>query len=134
MTTLVVDTSALLDYLFQAEGAEALNGLIEAQDADVHVPHVCDIEFTAGLRKELARRTLSMGDAALALIDYTDLALRKHGHEALMLRILELRENFSSYDAAFVALAERLDAPLVTRDRRLARAVRAHTTVEVLPP
>ena len=133
MTSLVVDTSALLDYLFQAESAEILNDLIEAPETELHVPHLCDIEFLAGLRKELARRTLSMGDAILTLVDYADLALQKHGHESLMLRILELRENLGPYDASFVALAERLGVPLVTLDQRQARAARTHTNVEVLP-
>ncbi len=133
MTSLVIDTSALIDYLFQAERAEELNDLIEAPETDLHVPHLCDLEFVAGLKKELARGTLALDDALLTLADYGELALQRHGHEALMLRSLELRENFTPCDAAFVALAERIDAPLLTLDRHLARAVRAHTRVAVLP-
>ena len=57
----------------------------------------------------------------------------RHGHEALLPRVLELRSNFGAYDACYVVLAERLGAELLTADERLARAVRAHTAIGVLP-
>lgn len=57
----------------------------------------------------------------------------RHGHQQLVPRIIELRDNFSAYDAAYVALAERLGGSLLTLDERLARAARAHTSIDVLP-
>ena len=133
MSLIVADTSAIVDYLFRAEGAEALDEIMDAPENELHVPEVCDIEFVSALRKEIRVGTLALDEALLILVDYHDLALRRHGHEQLLLRVLELRDNLSAYEAAFVAVAERLDAPLLTLDRHLARAVRAHTNVHVLP-
>jgi len=67
-----------------------------------------------------------------ALTDFVDLPLTRHGHVPLLTRVLALGENFSAYDAAYVALAERLEAVLLTADDRLARAVAAHTSVAVV--
>jgi predicted nucleic acid-binding protein len=76
-----------------------------------------------------------MGDvrAREALTDYLDLPLERHGHPHLVSRALELRGNFSAYDAVYVALAEGVGATLLTADRPLARATRRHTGVAVLP-
>ncbi|HLB78377.1 MAG TPA: type II toxin-antitoxin system VapC family toxin, partial [Candidatus Dormibacteraeota bacterium] len=61
-----------------------------------------------------------------ALEDYLDLPLIRHGHQALLGRMLKLRSNFSAYDAAYVALAEQLKGELLTADGGLARSVRRH--------
>jgi predicted nucleic acid-binding protein len=66
-----------------------------------------------------------------ALRDYDDLPLRRHAHRPLLQQIWKLRNNFSAYDAAYVVLAEGLDAELLTADDRLARSVRAHTSVRL---
>jgi len=66
-----------------------------------------------------------------AMADYVDLPLVRHGHLALLPRMLELGQNFSAYDAAYVALAEALAAQIVTADDRLGRAVRRHTDVSL---
>jgi len=57
-----------------------------------------------------------------ALEDQEDISLRRYPHDFLLPRVWELRANLTAYDAVYVALAEALDAPLVTRDRRLAAA------------
>jgi len=59
--------------------------------------------------------------------------ITRHGHQQLLARILELRANLSAYDAAYVVLAERLGGRLLTADELLARAVRTHTSIDVLP-
>ncbi len=100
---------------------------------DLHVPSLCDVEVVAGLRRIRVRRALSDRRAAEALADYLDLPLTRHGHRWLLARMLELRDNFSSYDATYVALAEQLRAELLTSDGRLARAVRTFTQLGVLP-
>lgn len=64
--------------------------------------------------------------------DLRDLPLTRHGHQNLLERILVLRSSFSVYDAAYVALAERLDAALLTADRRLRRAATEHSEVGVV--
>ena len=62
---------------------------------------------------------------AEALGDYLDLPLTRHGHAGFLPRCFDLRDVLSVYDAAYVALTERLGASLVTADRRLARAAEA---------
>lgn len=59
-----------------------------------------------------------------ALTDYLDLPLIRHSHLPLLERILQLKENFTAYNATYVSLAEMLQAPLVTADDSLARAVK----------
>jgi predicted nucleic acid-binding protein len=99
----------------------------------LHVPALCDLEIAAGLRRGLLRRAFGDDRAALALRHYRVLPLMRHGHQSLLTRVLELRENFTAYDAAYVALAEQLRANLLTADEPLARAVRLHTAITVLP-
>lgn len=66
------------------------------------------------------------------MADYLDLPLSRHGHQHLLARILNLRANFSAYDATYIALAERLGATLVTGDQRLARAAESHLGVALV--
>jgi len=78
------------------------------------------------------RGRLSVPRAAEAVSDYRSLPLSRHRHEPLLERILELRDNFSVYDACYVALAEAIEATLVTADRRLATTVREHLSIAVV--
>jgi predicted nucleic acid-binding protein len=129
----VVDASAWVEYLLGTEGASATREWVEAGDVELHVPALCDIEVVAALRRVLlsSRAPIDSTRANEALEDYLDLPVGRHGHDSLLARVLELRDNFSAYDAAYVALAERLGATLVTGDRRLANAVNAHLRVAV---
>jgi predicted nucleic acid-binding protein len=97
------------------------------------VPALCDVEVAAGLRRALLRNLISAERANLALGQYLLMPLTRHGHQALLPRVLELRSNFSAYDACYVALAERLAAELLSADEHLARATRSYTTIGVLP-
>jgi predicted nucleic acid-binding protein len=100
---------------------------------DLHVPALCDVEVVAGLRRALLAGALSPRRAEEAVGDYLDLPLTRHGHQRLLDRILGLRANFSAYDSTYVALAEQLDGELCTSGERLARAVRTHTRIAVVP-
>lgn len=90
------------------------------------MPSLCDLEVVSALRRLLRRRAVTIRDAAEALVTYLSFPLVRHDHVALLPRVLELRDNFTAYDAAYVVLAEQLEAPLLTADERLARAVRRH--------
>jgi predicted nucleic acid-binding protein len=83
------------------------------------------VEVASALRKGLLSRQMTEKRAAEALADYRDLPMTRYGVEPLLDRLLALRENFSAYDACYVALAERLEASLLTADERLARAARS---------
>jgi predicted nucleic acid-binding protein len=78
------------------------------------------------------RRLLTEGRAAAALESLGLLPLSRHGHTPLLARVWELRENIKSYDAAYVALAEALDCPLLTKDVALSRVKSVRCAVEVL--
>ena len=97
------------------------------------MPALCDIEVVAGLRRALRRELISPERADQALHQYLLMPLARHGHQGLLARMLELRSNFSPYDACYVALAERVHGDLLTADERLSRAVRTHTRISVLP-
>jgi predicted nucleic acid-binding protein len=118
---LVVDTSAVLEALVATDPARGLVDRL-ARDGDLHVPHLIDIELLHVLRRLNALGELSDERAAAARADYRDLALVRYPHGALSDRIWELRHNLTAYDAAFVTLAEFLEAPLITCDGRLEAA------------
>jgi predicted nucleic acid-binding protein len=80
----------------------------------------------------MMRHRLSETRAGAALEDYLDLPLTRCGHKALLPRIVELRANFTAYDACYVALAEQLRGELLTADEPLARAVSQRTHVGVV--
>ncbi|MGH2511472.1 MAG: type II toxin-antitoxin system VapC family toxin [Candidatus Limnocylindrales bacterium] len=128
----MADASALLEYLLQTDRSASIRDLLRQTDVDLRVPALCDVEVTAGLRRALLGELLSLDRAAQALDHYLLMPITRHGHEALLSRVLVLRSNFSTYDACYVALAEVLGADLLTADEQLSRAVRTHTTVTVL--
>jgi len=131
----VVDASALLEYLLRTNLGDRIGTKLRESHTTLDTPTLCDVEVVSGLRRALRQKELTLNRAAEALEDYADLPLRLHGHRPMLRRIFELRDNFSAYDAAYVALAEQLDAGLLTADDRLARSVSAHASVPlVIPP
>jgi predicted nucleic acid-binding protein len=127
---LVLDASALVRYL--SDASSSIDGLVDAEN-DLAVPTLCDAEVVGGLAHLVGRGLLDEADATDALVDYVSLPVERHHHLAHIGRMWQLRTNFTAADAAYVALAEALEATLVTRDERLARAVERHTGVPVLP-
>jgi len=123
----------MLDYLLGTGGHARVRDTVRLPDVDLHVPALCDVEIASGLRRAMIRRALTEERAIEALEDYSDLPLTRHGHTSLLRRMLDLRANFSAYDATYVALAEVTGAELLTSDDRLARAVQAHTDVGLVP-
>lgn len=99
---------------------------------DLHVPALCDVEVTAGLRRALLFGALDERRTEEAVEDYFDLPLTRHWHQSLVVRVLELRDNFSAYDATYVALAELLRGHFLTADGPLARSVNAHLGIPLL--
>jgi predicted nucleic acid-binding protein len=119
---IVVDASAVLEALLRTPAAQTVEDRLFAPGQTLHAPHLLDIEVAQVVRRYAAKGYIDGGRGRLALADLADLALRRYPHDLLLPRIWELRANFTAYDAAYVALAEALDAPLLTRDRRLAAA------------
>lgn len=130
---MVADASALVEYLLSPVAVQAIAATIEAPETDLHVPALCDVEVAAALRRALLSRLLTAKRAEEALRDYLDLPLTRHGHEPILERAFDLRDNFSTYDATYAALAEALGASLLTADTGLARAVRDRLGIFTLP-
>jgi predicted nucleic acid-binding protein len=119
---IVLDASAVLELLLGTPaGGEVRAHIADAAQA-LHVPHLLDLEVAQVLRRYVREAQLHPDEAAEAIQDLRDLDLTRHAHEPLLDRVWMLRDNFSAYDAVYVALAEMLDASLLTSDRRLAHA------------
>ena len=84
------------------------------------------------LRRYVRDKTITAQRGQEALDDLGDLPLNRYPHDFLLSRVWDLRANLTAYDAAYVALAELLDAPLLTRDRGIASAPGHHATVELI--
>ncbi|HET9241889.1 MAG TPA: type II toxin-antitoxin system VapC family toxin [Gaiella sp.] len=126
---IVVDASAVVDFLTGDElTRRAIRDELQA-GAPVHAPDFLTLEVLSALARAVRRAAMSRAEQGAALEAHASLRIARHPSHPLWPRIADLTTRFSSYDAAYVALAEMLDAPLLTTDRRLARAV---TTVEVV--
>ena len=119
---IVVDASALLDLLLQTERAGRVAALLFAPDQQLHAPHLIDVEVTQVLRRLALAREIRAVRAEEALLDLEALLIERHEHLPLLPRVLALRQAVTAYDGVYIALAEALDANLVTCDARLARA------------
>jgi predicted nucleic acid-binding protein len=129
---IVVDASALLEALLHTPSAEAVEERLFAHRETLHAPHLLDVEIAHVIRRYAAAGEIDSERGRSALADLADLRLRRHPHDLLLPRIWNLRHNLSAYDAAYVALAEALDAPLITRDRRLAAAAGHRARIELV--
>ena len=130
---IVVDASALVDFLAPAAPDPELDRRL-LNDASLHAPHLLGVEVANGLRRLSARGLLTDDRARDALVDLDALPIVRYPHEPLLERAWELRNSLTVHDAVYVALAETLDAPLVTCDGRLARAAGIHASVELFEP
>jgi predicted nucleic acid-binding protein len=130
---LVVDTSAILDALIARDPAP---GLIErlAEDGDLHAPHLIDVEILHALRRLTLRGELAPERATDARTDFAETTIVRYPHDPFSDRVWALRNSLSAYDGMFVALAEALDAPLVTCDARLAGAHGHTARIELYAP
>ena len=132
---LVVDASAVAELLLRRTAAADVERHLVEHDMDLHAPHLLDVEVLSVLRRVVANGDATSARAEEAIADLLDLRLERYAHDVLAPRIWELRDNFSAYDASYLALAESLSADgtaLLTADRRFAGAARARGSVEVL--
>jgi predicted nucleic acid-binding protein len=126
---LVLDASCLIEVLLRTPAANAIERHIFAPGQTLHAPHLIDIEVAQVIRRYAAKGDIDAERGRLALEDLADTQLQRYPHAFLLPRIWELRHNVTAYDAAYVALAEALDANLLTRDRRLAASIGHHARV-----
>lgn len=130
---IVVDCSAVVDALTPAGDIEPLRRLL--RDEELHGPALLDYEFVSALRGMTRRREIAVSGAHAALTDYFDLPVHRWVADgALRERAFSLRDSVSADDAAYLALAEALDCPLVTCDARLARTTGHAVPITVFSP
>ena len=129
---IVADASAVLDLLIGTPAAERVADRLLSSSETVHAPHLLDVEVTQALRRYVAAGDLDPRQGERAVADLLDLPIQRHAHTVLLRRAWELRASVTAYDAVYVALAEALRAPLVTRDGRLARAHGHRARIELI--
>lgn len=130
---IVLDASAAIDFLLAGGGhGGPLAERIVGASPDLAAPHLIDVETIQVLRRYVAKGLVSAERAALAIADLTDLPLQRYPHTPLLPRAFALRANLTMYDAIYLALAEALNAPLLTRDAALRGVPGCKASVEVL--
>src|SRR5262249_54491916 len=110
----------MLEALLRTPAAKEVEERLFAPDETLHAPHLIDVEVEQVIRRYTAAGEIDGERGRLALAALADFPVRRYPHGLLLPRIWALRNNLTAYDAAYVALAEALDAPLLTRDRRVA--------------
>ena len=128
---IVLDASAAIDWLLQTPAGQRIEQRIYSRQETLHSVHLLDVEFAQVLRRLVRQGTLTAGRAEEAIEDLAALRITRYAPVLLLQRIWRLRQNLTAYDAAYVALAENLQAPLLTRDQRIAAAPGHSAAVEV---
>jgi predicted nucleic acid-binding protein len=128
---IVIDASALLEVLLRRAAVQAVETRLFAAGETLHAPHLLDVEAAHVLRRFASKGELDDARGRAALARLAGLPIQRYPHHTLLPRIWGLRHNLSAYDAAYIALAEALDAVLVTCDQRLANAAGHRARVHV---
>lgn len=129
---IVIDASVVLEVLLRMPAGVALEDRLLQPEETLHAPHLLDVEVAQVLRRYALAGEVEPERCRAALDDLAGLPLTRYPHDFLMSRVWDLRANLSAYDAVYVALAEALDAPLLTRDQRLANAPVHRARVELV--
>ena len=129
---MVLDASGAVEFLLNTAAGKRLAARLADDAIVVHVPHLIDLEIAQVLRRYARHGTLSGPIGALCLERWRSLDVQRYAHEPLLDRIWQLRENFSAYDAVYVALAQALGTVLLTGDRKLTGAPDANVAIELI--
>ena len=119
---IVIDASAAIELILRTGIGERVERRVLDPDERLYAPHLLDLEVAQVLRRLTQLKEITAVRAHEALDDYAGLLVERSAHRELLRRIWELRDSMTAYDGAYVALAEALDAPLLTCDGRLARS------------
>jgi predicted nucleic acid-binding protein len=118
----ILDASAAVDLVLDREPMASWVRAEVLRAARIRAPHLIDVEVLAGVRRIFIAGGVDARRGEAALEDFVALPIVRFPHRRLVQRAWSLRENVSAADAMYIALAEALDAPLVTTDASLARA------------
>jgi len=117
---IVPDASATVDWFLQTSVGRRIEKRIYSRNETLYAPHLPDLEVTRVFRRLASQGVVYRHRADEAIRDLLDLRITRYPHLVLLPRIWQLRRNVSAYDAAYIVLAEKLGAALVTRDARIA--------------
>lgn len=126
-----MDASLVFDYLVPTSDHAVIESRLAAEDFALHAPSHLYLELLSVLRKQALYRGPRPKDEDVVR-DLLIFPVELHSHEHFLARIWQLRHNITPYDAAYVALAEVLDVPLLTRDRKLANSSGHRARIEVV--
>lgn len=129
---IVIDASAVLEMLLASSTGSRVSDRVLDPGETVCAPHLIDLEVLQVLRRYDLSGDLCPSRAAEALQDFLDLPIERYPHDLFLVRIWEMRHNVTAYDAAYLALAEALDAELITTDSRLAAASGHSARIQVI--
>jgi predicted nucleic acid-binding protein len=113
---IIVDASAITEFLLQTPLGTRVEARLFRDGDDLHAPHLLDVEVIQALRRLVRAGDVLPDRAEEALDDLADIDILRHSHIDFVGRAWDLRDNITAYDARYVALAEAMDAPLVTCD------------------
>jgi len=128
---IVLDASAVVELVLGTRNGGLVSKRLASPQLSLHAPHLLDVEVVQVLRRYARTGAVTSARAEIALRDLSQLGVRRHEHAMLLPRVWELRANLTAYDAVYVALAEALDAPLLTMDARLAAAPGHRARIEI---
>lgn len=129
---IVLDASAVIELVLNTPVGRNVSKRIDSESISLHAPDVLDLELAQVMRRLVRQRIIGEQRGATAIEDYLQLGINRHKHDILLTRIWELRDNITAYDAAYVALAEVLDAPVLTLDERLSSTLGHRATIELV--
>jgi predicted nucleic acid-binding protein len=129
---IIADASFLVMALGD-DGPDGTQARKRLRGEELAAPHLVDVEVTSVLRRSVLTGTITEQRASQVLQDLTDLEIERVAHTTLLPRVWELRGNYTSYDACYVAVAELFHAPLLTYDAKMANGSGARCTFEVFP-
>lgn len=129
---IVIDASAVIEMLLGLDQAEAVIDRAFSKNETLHAPYLLDVEVAQVIRRYWRSGDVTAARGEDALRDLADLPIQRYPHEPLLGRMWQLRNNVTAYDAAYISLAEGLDAGLLTLDKALARIPGVRAVVEVI--
>lgn len=129
---IVLDASAAVEFLLNTPLGERVGNRLSTDSTSLHAPQLLDVEVLHVLRRLCLGKVVGERRASQALADLAELPVTRYSHEDLIGRAWTLRATLTAYDAMYLALAEALDATVVTCDGRLARAHGHQAEIEVI--